>query len=87
MGHANFLQNPMEPMTSSTAGLLFPYIFKGHLYQKKLSKLRRHANRVHFASNSFGPMHFVSVFVHTSTKFSCYINFVSATAMLTEWKS
>ena len=25
----------------------------------KLAKLRRHASRVHFASNSFGPMHFV----------------------------
>ena len=25
----------------------------------KLAKLRRHASRVHFASNSFGPIHFV----------------------------
>ena len=25
--------------------------------KKKLAKLRRHANRVHFASNSFGPIH------------------------------
>ena len=25
----------------------------------KLAKLRRHASRVHFASNSFGPMHLV----------------------------
>ena len=30
---------------------------------------RRHASRVHFVSNSFGPMHFV--FVQTSTSFSC----------------
>ena len=25
----------------------------------KLAKLRRHASQVHFASNSFGPIHFV----------------------------
>ena len=25
----------------------------------KLAKLRRHASRVHFASNNFGPIHFV----------------------------
>ena len=37
----------------------------------KLAKLRRHASRVHFASNSFGPIHFVFILVHTSTSFSC----------------
>ena len=37
----------------------------------KLAKLRRHASRVHFASNNFGPIHFVFILVHTSTSFSC----------------
>ena len=30
-----------------------------HTKLNKLAKLRRHASRVHFASNSFGPIHFV----------------------------
>ena len=37
--------------------------------RNKLAKLRRHASRVHFVSNRFGPIHFV--FVHTSTSFLC----------------
>ena len=30
-----------------------------HRVENKLAKLRRHASRIHFASSSFGPIHFV----------------------------
>ena len=38
---------------------LFPDSIWSHGQTNKLAKLRRHASWVHFASNSFGPIHFV----------------------------
>ena len=64
MGHANFLQNPMEPMTSSTAGLLFPYIFKGHLYQKNSQSLED--TQIGYTSHQTASAQYT-----TSTSFSC----------------
>ena len=39
------------------SNFLVPILFQ--YYPNKFAKLRRNASRVHFASNSFGPIHFV----------------------------
>ena len=61
----------------------------------KLAKLRRHASRVHFASNSFGPIHFVLELcdLQVSRNVSHHVGHHNVVSMLcegsktlTEWK-